>query len=115
MQKIVSLTSHLHGNFHGRGVTGGHDANADHITDGYTLQGHRRAVLEAGSIFEVGPQQKLLGKQPARGSGHEKDEPDEHDHRNNYQRSHFQLRPMNFFATWHVTPLTELSLLMLAT
>ena len=73
------------------------------------IQRHRRAVLDAAGIGEVGAQEHPVGEKAARGCIHEKNKADQHGDGGQNQHPHLQLRPLNLFAAWHVTPLTEMS------
>ena len=94
--------AHLHGDFDGRWVALGDHAIVVDVADGYAFERDRGAILESGGILKVGSAARALRRTGRRGAGHEKNEPDEHRHGHQDQRSHLQLRPLNLFAAWHV-------------
>ena len=97
----------LHGHFDRRGVALGDYAHVGHVADGDAFQRHRARRLLGPRHSQSRSADELAGKQPSRGAGHEKDEPDQHGRGRQHQRSHPQLRPLNLFAAWHGTPLAE--------
>jgi len=109
VQIALKLMAHLHGDLNGRGTAIGDHADMDHIADGYAFQRDGRSVLESRGILKVRAEHELARKEAARGAGHEKDEPDQHEHGHHDQRPHSQLRPLNLFAAWHDNPLDEMS------
>ena len=109
MQQTQILVANLHSDLNGRGIAVGNHADMDDIADGDAFQRDRRSVLEPGGIFKVGAKQELARKEPARGAGHEENDPDEHERGRQDQTSHSQLRPLNLFAAWHGTPFAEMS------
>ena len=67
------------------------------------------AIFQAAGVGKVTTQLDAASEQAARGGGHEKDDRDQQGEGDQNQSAHLELRPLNLFAAWHLTPLKELS------
>jgi len=65
MQVVQKLLAHLQCHFHGKRVSGRHNADMRHVADRHAFQRHRRAVFDACGILEIGAKYQLPREQAA--------------------------------------------------
>ena len=107
MQDVLILGVELHGDLDRCQLAAGilNDLNLLDRAHRYTLKVDRRALFQAGSVFEIAANRDFVGKHAgALCAGHQEKQGDQQNDRNKDDDADLQLRPFDFGLTRHAVP-----------
>lgn len=105
MQVTDILLADSHCDLDGHRIALRDDTDFEDAANRDAFESHRRSILKAGCVIEVGTQRQFGSEYAAGRAAHKKNEPDQHGHGCQNQGADFQLGPLNLFSAWHWTPL----------